>query len=154
LTVLQHDILHGRTAPQGEGFAQQPNPAGALLLASLSQEALEPQRVDSVGCHRQPVAARLPLDRACGQHLPQPGSQALQGIRRVGGRTLTPNPVDERRLRDYMTWLEREGDQQPAQPGARHLGEDAVVRADLEWTKQPDLHLADFAMGDWQASNC
>jgi ABC-2 type transport system ATP-binding protein len=40
-----------------------------------------------------------------------------------------------------------ESDQQPAQPGARHLGEDAVVRADLEWSKQPDLHLADFAMG-------
>jgi hypothetical protein len=47
-----------------------------------------------------------------------------------------------------MTWLEREDDQQPAQPGARHLGEDAVVRADLEWPKQPDLHLADFATGD------
>jgi hypothetical protein len=31
---------------------------------------------------------------------------------------------------------------------SRHLGEDAVVRANLEWTKQPDLHLADFAMGD------
>ena len=54
---------------------------------------------------------------------------------------LTPNPVDERRLRDYVTWFEREGDQQPAQPGARHLGEDAVVRANLEWPKQPDLHL-------------
>jgi len=77
----------------------------------------------------------------------------LQGIRRVGGGMLTPNPVDERRLRDYVTWFEREGDQQPAQPGARHLGEDAVVGANLQWSKQPDLHLADFAMGDWQASN-
>jgi hypothetical protein len=138
--VLHRDILHGRTAPQGEGFAQQPNPPGALVLASLSKEAFEPQRVDSVGCHRQPVAARLPLHRPFRQHLPQPGSQALQGIRRVGGRALTPNPVDERRLRDYVTCFEREGDQQPAQPGARHLGEDAVVRANLEWSKQPDLH--------------
>jgi hypothetical protein len=122
-------------------------------VASLSQEAFEPQRVDSVGVHRQPVAARLPLDQACGQRLPQPGSQALQGIRRVGGRTLTPDPVDERRLRDHVTRFEREGGQQPAQPGARHLGEDAVVRANLEWPEQPDLHLADFAMGDRQASN-
>jgi hypothetical protein len=47
-----------------------------------------------------------------------------------------------------VAWFEREGDQQPAQPGARHLGEDAVVRADLERSKQPDLHLADFATGD------
>jgi hypothetical protein len=47
-----------------------------------------------------------------------------------------------------VTWFEREGDQQPAQPGARHVGEDAVVRANLEWSKHPDLHPADFAMGD------
>jgi len=53
-----------------------------------------------------------------------------------------------------VTWFGREGDQQPAQPGARHLGENAVVRANLEWSKQPDLHLADFAMGHWQARNC
>jgi hypothetical protein len=52
-----------------------------------------------------------------------------------------------------VTWFERQGDQQPAQPGARHVGEDAVVRANLEWSEHPDLHLADFAMGDEQASN-
>jgi len=77
----------------------------------------------------------------------------LQGIRRVGGRALTPNPVDERRLRDDVTWFEREDNQQPAQPGARHVGEGAVVRANLERSKYPDLHLADFAMGDRPASN-
>jgi hypothetical protein len=66
---------------------------------------------------------------------------------------LTPDPVDERRLRDYVTWFEREGDQQPAQPGARHVGEDAVVRVNLEGSKHPDLHLADFAMGDRQAAH-
>jgi hypothetical protein len=59
----------------------------------------------------------------------------------------TPNPVDERRLRDCVTWFEREGDQQPAQPSARHVGEDAVVCAKLEGSKHPDRHLADFAMG-------
>jgi hypothetical protein len=45
-----------------------------------------------------------------------------------------------------VTWFEREGDQQPAQPGTRHVGEDAVVRANLERSKYPDLHLADPAM--------
>ena len=153
-TVLQTDVLHGRTAPQREGLAQQPYPPRILVIAGLADEAFEPHGVDSVGFHRQPVAVRLPLDRPFRQRLPQPGNQALQGIRRVGGRALTPDPVDERRLRDYVTWFEREGDQQPAQPGARHVGEDAVVRANLEWSKHPDLHLADFAMGDWQASNC
>jgi hypothetical protein len=49
-----------------------------------------------------------------------------------------------------MTWFEREGDQQPAQPRARHVGEDAVIRAKLKGSKHPDLHLADFAMGDWR----
>jgi hypothetical protein len=44
-----------------------------------------------------------------------------------------------------MTWFEREGGQQPAQPSARHLGEGAVVRVNLEGSKQPDLHLPDFA---------
>ncbi len=120
----------------------------------MIDEALEPHGVDSVGFHPQPVAVRLPLDQTFRQRLPQPGNQALQGIRRVGRRALTPNPVDEPRLRDCVTWIEREGDQQPAQPGARHVGEDAVGSANLEWSKHPDLHLADFAMGDWQASDC
>jgi hypothetical protein len=117
-------------------------------MTGLADEAFEPHRVDRVGCHRQPVAVGLPLDQAFRQRLPQPGSQPLQGIRRVGGRPLTPDPVDKRRLRDYVTWFEREGDQQRAQPGARHVGEDAVVRANLERTKHPDLHLADFATSD------
>jgi hypothetical protein len=98
----------------------------------LVDEAFEPHRVDSVGFHPQPVAVRLPLDQPFRQRLPQPENQALQGIRRIGGRALTPDPVDERRLRDCVTWFEREGDQQPAQPVARHVGEDAVVRAKLE----------------------
>jgi len=59
--------------------------------------------------------------------------------------------VIARRLRDCATWFEREGDHQPAQPGARHVGEDAVVRANLEWPEHPDLHPADFAMDDRQA---
>jgi hypothetical protein len=75
-----------------------------------------------------------------------------RGLGEFGGRALTPDPVDERRLRDRVTWFEREGDQQPAQPGARHVGEDAGVRANLEGSEHPDVHLADFAMGDWQAS--
>jgi hypothetical protein len=40
---------------------------------------------------------------------------------------------------------------QPAQPRARHVGEDAFVRANLERPKHPDPHPADSAMGDWQA---
>jgi len=88
--------------------------------------------VDSVGFHPQPVAVRLPLDYPFREQFPQPGDQALQGIRRIGGRALTPDPVDERRLRDYATWCECEGDQQPAQPGARYVGEAAVVRTNFE----------------------
>jgi hypothetical protein len=39
-----------------------------------------------------------------------------------------------------VTRLEREGGQQPAQPGARNLGDGAVVQPDLEWPEQPDVH--------------
>src|SRR5262249_1890138 len=145
------DVLHGRAAPQRQGFAQQTYPPRILVGAGLADDALEPYGVDSVGFHRQPVAAGLPLDQPVRQRLPQPGNQALQGLPRVGGRTLTPDPVDERRIRDHVTWFEREGDQQPAQPGARYLGERAVVHANLEWPEHPDLHVADFAMVDGQA---
>ena len=131
-TIRQTDVLHGRTTPQRQGLAQQPYPPWTLVIAGLADEAFEPHGVDSAGFHQQPVAVRLPLDQPFRQRLPQPGNQALQGIHRVGGRALTPNPVDERRFRDCVTWFEREGDQQRAQPGARHVGEDAVVRADLE----------------------
>jgi hypothetical protein len=50
----------------------------------------------------------------------------------AASEVFTPNPVDERRLRDGVTWFEREGDQQPAQPGTGHVGEDTVIRAKLE----------------------
>jgi hypothetical protein len=70
----------------------------------------------------------------------------VQGIRRVRGRLFTPDPVDERRLRDHATGFEGKGDQQPAQARARHVGEDAVVRANLERSEHPDLHVADFAL--------
>ena len=122
------------------------------VSAGLAEEPLEPHGVDRVGIHRQPVAVRLSLDEPFRQHLPQPGNQALQGIRRARGRVLTPDPVDQRPLRDHVTRLERERDQQPAQPGARHVGQDAVVGADLRRSEHPDLHVADFAMGDERAN--
>ena len=130
--VLQADALHGRAAPQCEGLAQQPHPPRILLTPGLAYKALEPHRVNGAGFHRQPVAVRQPLDQPFRQRLPQPGHQALQGIRRVRRRALAPDPVDEGRLRDRVTWFEREGDQQRAQPGARHVGEDAVVRPNLK----------------------
>jgi hypothetical protein len=130
--ALLHDALHGRTAPQRKGLAQQPYPPRIGVGASLADEALEPHSVDGVGLHRQPVAVRLPVDQPVRQRLAQSGNQALQRIRRLRRRALTPDPVDERRLRDNVTRLERECDQQPAQPGAGHVGEDACVRLYLE----------------------
>jgi hypothetical protein len=130
--VGQADVLHGRAAPQGEAFAQQAGPPRALVTASLADEALEPHRVDRAGLHHQPVAVRPALDQPVGQGLPQPGNQALQGIRRAGRRALAPDPVDERRFRDRVTRLERQGGEQPAQPGTRHVSERAVVRPYLE----------------------
>ncbi len=63
--VLQSDVLHGRTAPQIEGLAQQPHPPGGVLGAGPARgdEAFEPHGVDGVGLHRQPVAVRTALDR-------------------------------------------------------------------------------------------
>ncbi len=130
-------------------------PAGMVFSLLGPNGAGKTTTVNVRGHHRNGLRAGVPVVGgwlgAIG--IIAAGNQALQGIRRVGGRALTPNPVDERRLRDCVTWFEREGDQQPAQPGARHVGEDAIVRADLERSKHPDLHLADFAMGEWQASN-
>jgi len=91
-------------------------------VASLSDEAFEPDGIDGAGFHRQPVAARMALDHPLRQRLAQPGNQALQGIRRVGGRLLAPDPVDERRLRDDAPRLEGEDDQQGTQPGTWHVG--------------------------------
>jgi hypothetical protein len=62
-------------------------------------QAFEPHGVDGVGLDRQPVAVDLPLDHPVRQHLAQPGDQAVQGVRRIGRRVLTLDPVDERRLR-------------------------------------------------------
>ncbi|GAA2076520.1 hypothetical protein GCM10009780_11270 [Actinomadura alba] len=48
-----------------------------------------------------------------------------------------------------MTRLEREGDQQSAQPRARDVGQTAVVCADLEWPQHPDLHPMILPWGVW-----
>ena len=40
---------------------------------------------------------------------------------------------------EVATWSERERDQQPTQTGSQYVGEDAVVRAKIEWSKHPDL---------------
>src|SRR5262249_52018528 len=144
--VEQTDILHGRTAPQPKRLAQLPYAQWVLVVASAGNEPFEPYGVDGVGFDPQPVAVRLSLDRPVRQCLPQSRNQTLQGIRGVGRRVLAPNPVDERRLRDGVTWFEGKGDQQRAQPGARHIGGAAVVRANLERSEHPDLHLGDFAM--------
>jgi hypothetical protein len=89
------------------------------------------------------------------------GDAAMAGCAAAGAVSGTANiwrvgyePTVSDSLPVAPSLLERKGDQQPAQPGARHLGEDAVVRANLKGSKHPDVHLADFAMGHWQASNC
>jgi len=105
----------------------------------------EPDGIDGVGFRRQPVAARLAFDRPLRQRLAQPGHQALQGIRRVGRQLLTPDPIDERRLRHDAPGFEGEGDQQCTQPGTRHVGHGAVVRANLERSQYPDLHQPIFS---------
>ena len=138
--LLQPDVLHSRAAPQSECLAEQPGPLRIRVGAGLADEPFKPRGVDIVRGDPQPVAVCLSLDQPVRQCLAQPGSEPLQGIHRVGRRTLAPDPVDERRLRDYVTRFERERDQQPAQPSARHLRDDAVVRACLEWPKHPDLH--------------
>jgi hypothetical protein len=47
-----------------------------------------------------------------------------------------------------VTRFERERDQQRPQSSARYVGEGAVIRTNLERSEHPDLHFADFAMGD------
>ena len=142
--VVQRDILQGRTAPQTQGLAELSCSPGLILLASLTHEAFEPHGVDGVGFHRQAVAAVLSLDHALRQRLPQPGDQALQGVRRVGGRVLTPDPVDQRGPGNEASRLECEGDQQRAQTSARNVGHDTVVPANLEGSEHPDLHHSTF----------
>ena len=77
-------------------------------------------------------------------------SVARHSPRRQAGAHPRPNRSSVA-LRDHVTWFEREGDQQPAQPGARHVDQRARIGANLERSKHPDLHGADSAIGDRQA---
>ena len=128
----QTDVLHGRTAPQSQRLAQPLYPPWLLVTAGLADQAFEPHGVDSVGLHPQPVTVRLSLDQPFRQRLAQPGNQPLQGIGRVGGRLLPQIQSTSVALRDDAAWVEREGGQQRAQPGTRHVGVAAAVRANLE----------------------
>jgi hypothetical protein len=130
-TILQTDVLHGRTAPQREGLAQQPYAPRILVFPGLADEALEPHGVDRVGFRRQPVAVRLPLDYPVRQRLSQRETKRCKAfVASAGG--CSPQIQSMSVAFGTVTWFEREGDQQPAQPGARHVGEGAVVRASLE----------------------
>ena len=106
--------------------------SGARLRALLIALALEPGRV---------VPKATLIDWIWGEHPPFDAANALQRLAsrlrkalpdglvegQAGGYRLTvePEAVDAVRF-------ERKGDQQRAQPGARHIGQHAVVRANLE----------------------
>jgi energy-coupling factor transporter ATP-binding protein EcfA2 len=117
-----------------------PRPAGEFGSSDLSASAVSrsstcSRSTSSPSAQTRSADSTSPRAGVLGRH-----GQALQGARRVGGRLLSPDPVDERGLRYHLSRPQGEGGEQPAQPRARHVGQEAVVRPDLQRPEHPDLH--------------
>ena len=131
------DVGEGGAAPQVECPAEQAGGAGGIGSedgAPLRHEPLEPRDVDRVGRDVEAVAGRMRLDRRAGQRAAQPGDQRLQRVRRPGRRRVAPQAVREAVAGDDPAGLQRQHDQQRAQPGPADLDRPAGVIGHREGT--------------------
>jgi ABC-type transport system involved in cytochrome c biogenesis ATPase subunit len=127
-------IGQGRTPPQGQGLAQQgPRPVGvaAQLLAAGQGQGLEADGVHGLGVHGQPVAARGGLEHPREQP-PQPRDERLQRVRRPRRRVVLPDRVDQLGRGHHPPRVERQAQQQPAQPRPGHLNGQAGTGPHLQ----------------------
>ena len=133
------------TAPErdrrGEQLAGLAVVAAAQCLRPLAGEPFEAVGVDRLRLGRQPVAGlRLHNDACVAEGPPQPGDERLQRVGLVGGRLVAPDCVHQCAHADRPSGVEREPDQQGAQPATRDLHRPAGVVADLERPEDLDLH--------------
>jgi oleandomycin transport system ATP-binding protein len=84
------------------------------------------------------------LDEAdqLGQHPAQPGDQRLQRVHGLGGRVLAPHAVDQPRGGHHPARVQRQQDQQRAQPRPGDLHRVPVVGLDLHQTEHRDPHVS------------
>ncbi len=101
-----------------------PPQAECLRQPSGGAEPVEPEHVHVVARDRQPIAARLQRDG--GADLAQPRHERLQRVRRVRGRLLTPQVVDERGRRNGTAGVEGEPGQEHANAGTTDVDRCAV----------------------------
>jgi hypothetical protein len=93
-------------------------------------ESFEPVDVNVLAGDGQPVAGGMGLDsRAVTgfETAPQARHQRLQGVRGIGGWSLTPEAVDQRVDGYDLARLERQTGQQHAQPGAAEVDRGSVL---------------------------
>lgn len=147
----ERGILHipeYRSAPQSQRLPQQPRrnlrPPGRELPPPALDQILEP-----LGIHLdpgQPIPTGRELHRPrLAQGAPQPRYQGLQRTRRVTGRLLTPEPVDQRRRRYRPARLEREPGQQHAHPDPADLDRRSRIRRRLNRPQHIYPHRASLA---------
>ena len=88
-----------RTAQHAEGGREEVNGelliAGARGFASVTNEPLQPDRVDVVGLDRQHIARLPSYDGLAAQNFAQRRNQRLQRVRRVSWLLVSPQLVDE-----------------------------------------------------------
>ena len=100
--------------------------------------------VDVFAFDIQPVGATHLDDHVCvAETTTQPRYQRLQGVRRIERWLLTPQRIDQGGLRDGPRGVDREPDQQSAQPGTSKvdgtLGT-GFTGTDVEGPEQIDPH--------------
>jgi len=138
-------VGQSRAAPQGQCLAQQVRGPARVIAqrgVTVRGQPLELDHVDLAGVEHQLIAGRVRSDHRLRQRSPQPGHQGLQRVRRRRGELVLPQRAGQPARRHDPAGVQREQDQQRAQPGAAHLHQGSCRAAHLEGTKQRDKHSA------------
>lgn len=142
-----------RAVPNRERIAERPDggvevPASQGIPAA-SGDIGEAVNIDVVAFDQEPVApGRLQHQIGVAEPTTQPRHERLEGIRGVERRLLTPQGLDQRALRDRSRDVDREPDEESAQPSTskvdRALGT-GFTGADVEGPEKIDPHVTTIA---------
>ena len=136
--VVKREVRERGATPQRKRALQQVPPLLGRKPPRIDERALEPTRVELVGCEAEDIARRAGLEHVRAEDLPEAGDRVLQGRCRSLRCVLAPQEIDESVHRDHAPDVEQEDGQKAALPVAAERDRPGLVR-DLERAEYPEL---------------
>ena len=133
----ERHVAQGLTAPEGERLPQPLGPFDRLERTGGLDETLEPQQVDGLVVHDEPVARRPRLERVRAEELAQPRDGVLKRGRRGARRVFAPERRDQRLRRDDVISAQEQERERASLLLAPEDERLSVGGQRFEWSEEP-----------------